>query len=31
LRNNVLPRLTSWGEACEKCDFHGICRDRASA
>jgi DNA helicase II / ATP-dependent DNA helicase PcrA len=31
LRSNTLPRLTDWGETCSKCDFRGICRDKASA
>ena len=31
LRGNNLPRLKHWGEACAKCDFRGICRDKVGA
>ncbi|GAI03595.1 unnamed protein product [marine sediment metagenome] len=28
LRENRLPRLTRWSEACKRCDQAGICRNR---
>ena len=28
LRENRLPRLTQWSEACKRCDHAGICRNR---
>ena len=28
LREDDLPRLRQWGEACRKCDISGICRSR---
>lgn len=28
LRTNRLPRLTTWGDTCRRCDFVGLCRKR---
>lgn len=28
LRDNSLPKLSSWCETCTKCDFKGICRNK---
>ena len=28
LRANRLPRLTTWGQTCSRCDLAGLCRNR---
>jgi DNA helicase-2/ATP-dependent DNA helicase PcrA len=30
LRENSLPRLHHWCQACDRCDLVGLCRDRVS-